>query len=197
MKALRLLLIFTIILLANTFVRAEDSEVGKILSGDHRLGKVGVLATVICPDLDTTKKVNPDSYFVCVSRKVDDYVIFSWNYEKEYIISKIPVSKIRVRYEEVEKPYVKFKWKPSSYLKPPMQQIIDEYVIYVVFVCKQEVWNPSNVNTNVIVEKSIRLEKEDEDYNKTSCQEIEVKMGWEEIEETKTHLFRMLMYSII
>ena len=48
-----------------------------------------------------------------------------------------------------------------------MQQMIDDQVIYVVFVCKEGIWNPSKVHgaIPVEVEKKLELEKEDKDYD--------------------------------
>jgi len=61
MKALKSLLAVVAILLTTTLVHAVDSEVGQILRGNHKLGKVGVLATMIVPELSTAKYVNSDS----------------------------------------------------------------------------------------------------------------------------------------
>jgi hypothetical protein len=143
-----------------SFARAEESETGKILGGQHQLGYSGVLSTVIVPDLTNSVIVNPKAYFLFIKSRDNLDVVFSWKINNEYVVSRMPITKVRVRYdEEVEKPYVIFRWKPANVTY--IDQIMSEQVIYVVFVCKSEVWNPSSVSTGIPVEKPLELEKKD------------------------------------
>lgn len=72
-------------------------------------------------------------------------VTFAWkNRSEEYVVSTLPIRKIRVKFDEsVTIPYVKFRWRGAPYHYNdgnPMQ-----HVIYSVIVCNEKQW-PSDIN---------------------------------------------------
>ena len=69
-------------------------------------------------------------------------VTFSWeNVDNEYIISTIPVEKIRIKLDEkVEAPYVTFNHEASPKMERSIQTEIDFYLNYATFTCKPSDW---------------------------------------------------------
>jgi hypothetical protein len=73
-----------------------------------------------------------------VERK-GDVIYFMWlNNENEWINSKLDVTKVRYKYENITEPYIKFKWKihNESY---PIEEIMEEIVIYAVIVTNEQI----------------------------------------------------------
>jgi hypothetical protein len=98
---------------SSTVIEEEHTtNVGKVLKGNHNV--------------------------INVERK-GDVVYFMWsNNENEWINSKLDVTKVRYKYENVTEPHIKFKWEIAldSY---PVEEIMDEFVIYAVIVTNQQI----------------------------------------------------------
>lgn len=106
---------------------AAESSAGKILAGEHKLGRLN--------DGDSTEQ-----YFLINDSSADTYtktkLSFSFQLsDGSYTMATLPLDKIRVKIDEyVETPYVNFSWTLTAHAD--VQYIMDNSVIYMLVHCK-------------------------------------------------------------
>lgn len=111
-----------------------------ILSGNHELLSLNVT---------TERKSEMNGMFFIIgavnSKSYSETLVtFSWKtINDEYIISKLPIHKIRIKIDNsVTIPYVKFRWCTPFGLNfnidKPSERVMKEHIIYMVVVCRDE-----------------------------------------------------------
>lgn len=141
MKKFIILFLFFIFLGCNE--RGYISPIGNILQGSHELRKI------------QTKESNnfklSGSFFIGTGSinaesKIQEMVMFSWkDNENNYVISKLPLTKFKVRIDNsFNIPYIKFRWSSFPNNKN-MQTIMEMNVIYVLLYCSEKDY-PKNLN---------------------------------------------------
>ena len=140
-------------------VKINYSEVGQFLCGHHELLKINDFlgfphsTGILLGNPKENQAFIADNYYVSSCRET----FFIWR-TKDNQISMIvlPVSKVRFQYDNVEVPYVKFRWAAGNLSKfdhndkVEVMDIFRQYVCYAVICSKAEAWKP----------KQQKLEKE-------------------------------------
>lgn len=98
---------------------AQESELGELLGGEHKILRIGKSST------------NQNSRIYVMWEKCPK--------SDKYITSSFPVEKIQFRFYEGEKqPFIKFRWTGSSLGVKEIQWHMDNNVIYVLITCQRE-----------------------------------------------------------
>ena len=93
--------------LRNSEVAESNSPAGQILKGDHRVKDI---------------------------QEKGDMLTFMWETNnKEWVHSKLPINKVRYKYENTYTPYIKYKWR-TGYEYTGINEVMENYVIYAVIV---------------------------------------------------------------
>lgn len=136
------ILVFATILLSLFHCTRERtprvSKTDKILRGKHKLRRFKVTT-------ETRSQWSGSYFFIVGNASGKSYqerkVAFSWlNNKGEYIISEIPLDKIRVKVDStVINPYVEFNWESyPNHGDTYMNWIMEDNVNYIVVHCKEE-----------------------------------------------------------
>jgi len=119
-----------------------ESKASLIFSGKHELKAMGKINTEINSHSSGSFFFILGSYY-SESKEIKT-VSFAWKSGEEYIISTVPLDKIRIHIDNsIEKPYILFRWKADNYYYPKITTMIEEDVMYIVVFCKEEIWNHS------------------------------------------------------
>jgi hypothetical protein len=104
----------------------QESEMGKILKGEHELARMSTSST---------------PYFIVDSGSQDACIIFTWKMnDGTYALSQLPSSKIRVAFCETQAvPTIKFRWN-TLYRDTSVDSLMGNNVIYSVVTCKKSDW---------------------------------------------------------
>lgn len=87
------------------------SYVGNILNGEHQVRNI---------------------------KEVGDQLFFQWrNDEKQWLTSKLPLTKIRYQYHDKSEPRIRFKWKPN-HSNETLDEIMEKRVIYLLILTNDE-----------------------------------------------------------
>lgn len=142
MKTKILFLLITLFFTSCEPKKEKCSKLCQEIKGEHRLRTFNVFN-------ETTKSWSTN-YFLIMSNsggseRTETKVKFSWlNNKNQYIISELPISKIRVEINDtIENPIVKFRWIPT--LNDIEYAFKRGYIEYMVIICKEEDY-PININ---------------------------------------------------
>ena len=126
----KLLFLLAIPLILTSCVESSSSELGKVLQGDH-------VANTLRLTIDSTKG-QQSNYFIVKDK--GSVLMFSWTLPDETTVtSSIPMSKVRLKFDPtVEKPIIKFRWRQGGYAGQNWDTIFNDYVTYIVVICKEE-----------------------------------------------------------
>lgn len=122
-------LLTLIISLSSFGCEVSQTNAGELLAGQHYLGQLN-------------EGESEDSYFLVNDNPNGIYtetkLSFSFQVsDGSYAMATLPLNKIRVKfYEEIETPYVTFRWTPS--VSTDVQYIMDNFVTYMVVYCKEK-----------------------------------------------------------
>ena len=101
-----------------------------VLAGDHQLRKLGRVSTNAVSVCDGYAWMEPRS-------DGSQHFLFCWKAsDGNWQVSEIPLGKLRIKAEDVEVPFIKFRWSSSRSAIP--EEIMRDNVIYVLLVCKKE-----------------------------------------------------------
>lgn len=76
-----------------------------------------------------------------------DNCVFVWKYDNGISISSLPVSKIYIEYQKVDKPIIRFKWDGGVVFDGDINGAMNK-VIYAFIILKKETASTSNNSTN-------------------------------------------------
>ncbi len=137
-KLIIAIIISVILLQACGKGKETESELSPILSGNHELRRFSVREST----------VSTGGFFLLFGSYRSDEIMtvkFAWkSLDDEYIISELPISKIRVKIDStIAVPYIKFRWSVNGmYVNKysDMESVFRNNIIYAVVVCKDEDW---------------------------------------------------------
>lgn len=119
----------------------KTTSITKTLRGKHKLRKLNTMVD---------SRTSTQGWFLLVAggygrnssnRKM---LYFAWqNNNNEYVISKLPLTKIRVVLKDnIKNPYIKFEWKDRIWTEANkyMERVFDVYVLYAIVYCRPDQW---------------------------------------------------------
>jgi hypothetical protein len=144
---MKVFIIILLLLISCNQYGKVNSRVCKSLEGSHELRKL---------QTKENSEFKLSGAFFLVAGGIDaksetiETVLFSWkDNDNNYIISKLPLTKFRIKIDNtIKNPYIKFKWRFSfSHSENDMELIMKNNVIYVLLVCSEKDY-PKNLNFN-------------------------------------------------
>lgn len=118
-----------------------ESQVGKILQGEHPLRKMVT---------KQSDKASLNGSFFLIFGEIRGQgetftkVTFSWLMNDSiYAISSLPIEKIRIKFiQSKEAPSIKFRWRPDDYIYygDNLQEIMNDLIIYALVTCREKDW---------------------------------------------------------
>ena len=132
MKKILSLIFVMILSLSASCLAEEESYAGTELRGKHELLPIDSLNNTLDILTASTNK------YVLMLANSD--VVFLWigNKRKVYMTS-LSINKVRFAYEDVNVPYIVFKWSPTYGIRDgDMVKIMSESLIYAIIYCKEE-----------------------------------------------------------
>lgn len=147
MKKFSIAIFITFLVIGFMCNTERESPLSSILSGEHSLRRLKVK--------NTNHSTLSGEFFIFMGgisgeSKIETNVIFSWkDNEGNYIISKLPITKIRLHIDNsIKNPYIKFKWSLNYYCNiSDMESIFEDNIIYALIYCSENDY-PKNLNFN-------------------------------------------------
>jgi len=124
------MLIFAMLAMMSLACNCPKSSTDDLFRGKHSL----------CVPSNTPNSEDTKYFHLCSETGVgeENCVKYMWQQNKDssFAVSVLRLDKVRVKFDsDAVVPYVKYRWRSTS-PKPDLQENIDDYVVYMVVVCR-------------------------------------------------------------